>query len=97
MCKSTLSRNDFKSLLSSSAAVEETDCTRCVKSDVCKFKEEFLNVCDNIGMCTIPLVDGGFKRLCDFDFIVPEKLHCKYCKTENFCITFDGTATTNLR
>lgn len=62
-------------------AVEETDCTRCVKSDVCKFKEEFLNVCNQIAMCTIPLVDGGFKRLCDFDFLLPEKIHCKYSKS----------------
>lgn len=62
------------------ADVEETDCTRCVKSDVCKFKEEFLNVCNQIATCTIPLVDGGYKRLCDFDFILPEKIHCKYSK-----------------
>lgn len=71
--------------------VEETDCTRCIKSDVCKFKEEFLNVCNNIGTCTIPLLDGGFKRLCDFDFIFPEKVHCKYCKTESYSIRFDGS------
>ena len=79
---------------------EETDCTRCVKADVCKFKEEFLNVCNNIKTCSIPLVDGGFKRLCDFDFIYPiNLLHCKYCKTESYNITFDSniSAVTNLR
>lgn len=73
------------------AAVEETDCTRCVKSDVCKFKEEFLNVCNQIATCSIPLVDGGYKRLCDFDFILPEKVHCKYSKIESYNLRFDGT------
>lgn len=68
-----------------SRPVKETDCTRCIKRDVCKYKNDFLRAQDQIWGANIMLDDGSIKELKDFEFISPVTLRCN-CRFSEFSL-----------
>lgn len=61
-----------------SEAVMETDCTRCIKKDVYKYKDDFLNAQAQIERANISIGNCRSKELRYFEFILPVGLRCKY-------------------
>lgn len=81
----------------------EYDCDKCLKSDVCKYKEQYISVVDQVGLQHIsikrddPNAERSTIRLCDISSIEqPIRIHCKF-RFEKPVIKFDATsAPTNI-
>lgn len=79
------------------------DCDKCLKSDVCKYKEQYISVVDQVELSHIsikydnPNAERSTIRLCDISSIEhPVRIHCKF-RFEKPVIKFDATsAPTNI-
>lgn len=61
-----------------SKTAKETNCTRCVHGQVCKHKEDFLNVVNAINNAS----EGYIKKVVDYDCVGCIEVSCRYCQPE---------------
>lgn len=81
----------------------EYDCDNCLKSEVCKYRDQYISVVDQLGLqhisikCDDPNAERSTIRLYDINFIEqPVRIHCKF-RFEKPVIRMDATsAPTNI-
>ena len=64
-------------------AIKEVSCTRCLHQEVCKYKQDFLDICNAVAssMVNRPFEDGkGVKTIpvTNFDCLGYIKIECRY-------------------
>lgn len=68
-----------------SKTAKETNCTRCAHRQVCKHKEDFLNVVNAINDASVSWSDGSkgcIKKVVDYDCVGCIEVSCRYCQPE---------------
>lgn len=64
-------------------AIKEVSCTRCLHQEVCKYKPDFLDICNVVSSSTInrPCEDGKKVKttpITNFDFLSGIQIECRY-------------------
>ena len=64
-------------------AIKEVSCTRCLHQEVCKYKKDFLDICNAMSSSTVnrPCEDGKKVQtipITNFDFLGGIKIECRY-------------------
>ena len=64
-------------------AIKEVSCTRCLHQEVCKYKQDFLDICNAVSSSTVnrPCEDGKkveMTPITNLDFLGGIKIECRY-------------------
>ena len=64
-------------------AIKEVSCTRCLHQEVCKYKQDFLDICNAVSssMVNRPCEDGKKVEttpITNFDFLGGIQIECRY-------------------
>ena len=64
-------------------AIKEVPCTRCLHQEVCKYKQDFLDICNAVSssMVNRPCEDGKKVKtipVTNFDFLGGIQIECRY-------------------
>ena len=64
-------------------AIKEVSCTRCLHQEVCKYKQDFLDICNAVSssMVNRPCEDGKKVKttpITNFDFLGGIQIECRY-------------------
>ena len=64
-------------------AIKEVSCTRCLHQEVCRYKPDFLDICNAVSSSIInrPCEDGKkveTKPITNFDFLGGIQIECRY-------------------
>ena len=66
---------------------KETDCTKCAHRNVCKYKDDYLDILSAISNADIVQhhSDGtvSTKKITSFDFVYKPSIICKHCKCDS--------------
>ena len=88
-------------------AIKEVSCTRCLHQEVCKYKQDFLDICNAVSSSTVnrPCEDGKKVEttpITSFDFLGGIQIKCRYYQTQainpslfNPGITYRSDSVTN--
>ena len=68
-------------------AIKEVSCTQCFHQEVCKHKQDFLDICNAVAssMVNRPCKDGKkveTKPITNFDFLGGIKIECRYYQAQ---------------
>ena len=64
-------------------AIKEVSCTRCLHQEVCKYKQDFLDICNAVSSSTVnrPCEDGKKVKttpIANFDCLDGIQIECRY-------------------
>ena len=64
-------------------AIKEVSCTRCLHQEVCKYKQDFLDICNAVSSSIVnrPCEDGKkveITPITNFDFLGGIQIECRY-------------------
>ena len=64
-------------------AIKEVSCTRCLHQEVCRYKQDFLDICNAVSsiMVNRPCEDGKkveMTPITNFDFLGGIQIECRY-------------------
>lgn len=64
-------------------AIKEVSCTRCLHQEVCKYKQDFLDICNAVSSSTVnrPCEDGKKVQttpIANFDCLGGIQIECRY-------------------
>ena len=88
-------------------AIEEVSCTRCLHQEVCKYKQDFLDIYNAVSssMVNRPCEDGKKVKttpITNFDFLGGIQIECRYYQMQAInprlfdpCIIYHGDSVTN--
>ena len=68
-------------------AIKEVSCTRCLHQEVCKYKQDFLDICNAVSSSTVnrPCEDGKKVQttpIANFDCLGGIQIECRYYQTQ---------------
>ena len=68
-------------------AIKEVSCTRCLHQEVCRYKPDFLDICNAVSSSMInrPCEDGKkveTKPITNFDFLGGIQIECRYYQAQ---------------
>ena len=87
--------------------IKEVSCTRCLHQEVCRYKPDFLDICNAVSssMVNRPCEDGNKVEktpITNFDFLGGIQIECRYYQAQvisprlfNPVITYHGDSVTN--
>ena len=89
-------------------AIKEVSCTRCLHQEVCRYKPDFLDICNVVSSSMVkrPCEDGKKVEttpITNFDFLGGIKIECRYYREQTInprlfdpvSITYHGDPVTN--
>ena len=89
-------------------AIKEVSCTRCLHQEVCKYKQDFLDICNAVSSSTVnrPCEDGKKVQttpITNLDCLGGIQIECRYYQTQAInprlfdpaIITYHGDPITN--
>ena len=68
-------------------AIKEVSCTRCLHQEVCRHKQDFIDICNAVSSSTVnrPCEDGKkveTKPITNFDFLGGIQIECRYYQAQ---------------
>lgn len=89
-------------------AIKEVSCTKCLHQEVCKYKQDFLDICNAVSSSTVnrPCKDGKKVQttpITNLDFLGGIQIECRYYQMQAInprlfdpaIITYHGDPITN--
>lgn len=69
-------------------AIKEVSCTRCLHQEVCRYKPDFLDICNAVSSSIVnrPFEDGKKVEttpITNFDFLGGIQIKCRYYQTQS--------------
>ena len=87
--------------------IKEVSCTRCLHQEVCKYKQDFLDICNAVSSSIVnrPCEDGKkveITPITNFNFLGGIQIECRYYQMQAInprlfdpCIIYHGDTITN--